>query len=198
MNPAVKSFLAKASAKRRARRHPFAGSGEKLEDIGATECVVTMTNGDPQMGQGPALNQKRFKREVETLTVYATNADTGKVDERVKVEFNWEGYEYHPSNVLGASLPTVHLSPTATGYPSSPLPPVLINTLAGAGTISLTPPNSDEGAPAGGQASLDLHIPGPEIPDWWSPASTTTPALLSPPTSSLSVPFLFLLHPMAC
>lgn len=173
VNPAIRNYLERARQQQETLRHPFAGIGERLEDIGAQECVYTDTN--PGYDD---FNQKLFKREVETYAGYVpqndlvinlpTNNSLSAIDagQRVKVEYNWEAYEYHPSNVLGPQLP-LQLSPGGALLQ----PPT--------SSVSLSPPNRDEAeAPQG----LDLRIPTPE---WWN-HQVTTASLLSPMAISYS------------
>lgn len=108
MNPAVKSFLETNRRLQESRRHPFSGAGETIEDIGAQECVYT--DADPMFDD---FNQKLFKKEVESYDpVYqpnmasaGTNSDCLSNEPRVRVEYLWENYEFHPSTFTGAQLP---------------------------------------------------------------------------------------------
>lgn len=170
VNPAIKTFLERVRRLQEARRHPFAGTGETVEDIGAQECVYTDT--EPLFDD---FNRKLFKKDVELydpsgycplISAYDTrkrdakdlnlasltpltspdtearpNADDQTTAQaKVRVEYNWEAYEYHPSNVGGAQLP---LEPE-TGR-------------------------------------LDLRIPTPE---WWATNLTTTHNLLLSPSNA--------------
>uniref|UniRef100_A0A914X1F5 Forkhead box protein fkh-2 n=1 Tax=Plectus sambesii TaxID=2011161 RepID=A0A914X1F5_9BILA len=168
VNPAIKSFIEKTIQGQQCTSRSAMDISLADSPVPTGQTYVYEEYGTPKIFRAENTDGFTYVPQNDLRPVVLQNNEEYNnpraPDERVKVEYNWEGYEYHPSGVGGVQLP-LQLSPGGTQQG------IVV------GSVGLSPPNSDD---SDGQAGLELRIPTPE---WWG-HQVTTASLMSPMNGS--------------